>query len=59
MYFKLLKDKQQLFDICCKQEYSGKKDKHRCFLYRFSNHKDVLKPIVSEYLVSKKGFRVE
>jgi hypothetical protein len=56
---KLLKDNQQLFDIfVTKQEYSGKKDEHGRFLYRFSNYKDVLRPIVSEYLV-RKGFRVE
>jgi len=59
MYFKLLKDNQQLFDIfVAKQEYSGKKDEHGRFLCRFSNYKDVLKSIVSEYLVSK-GFYVE
>jgi len=59
MYFKLLKDNQQLFDIfVAKQEYSGKRDKHGRFLYSFSNYKDVLRPIVSEYLVSK-GFHVK
>jgi len=59
MYFKLLKDEQQLFDIfVAKQEYSGKKDRHGRFLYRFSNYTDVLRPIVSEYLVSK-GFSME
>jgi len=55
----MLKDNQQLFDIfVAKQEYSGKRDKHGRFLYSFSNYKDILRPIVSEYLVSK-GFHVE
>jgi hypothetical protein len=54
-----LKDNQQLFDIfVAKQEYCSEKDEHGRFLYRFSNYKDVLKPIVSEYSVSK-GFPVE
>jgi hypothetical protein len=49
---------ESLFDIfVAKQEYSGIKDEHGCFLYRFYNYKDVLRPIVSEYLVSK-GFHV-
>jgi peptidoglycan/xylan/chitin deacetylase (PgdA/CDA1 family) len=55
----MLKDNQQLFDIfVAKQEYSGKRDKHGRFIYHFSNYKDVLIPIVSEYLMSK-GFHVE
>ena len=59
MYFKLLKDNQQLFDIfIAKQEYGGRKDRYGRFLYQFSNNKDVLRPIVSDYLVNN-GFDVE
>jgi len=50
---------ESLFDIfVAKQEYSGKRDKHGRFLYGFSNYKDMLRLIVSEYLMSK-GFHVE
>jgi hypothetical protein len=48
MYFKLLKDNKQLFDILLPNKSIGsKKDKRGHFLYSFSNYKDVLRPIVS------------
>jgi len=56
----IIETKYKLFNIfTCKQEYEGKKDKHGRFLYRFSNYKDVLKPVVSEYLTSNGFLDVE
>jgi len=45
-----------LFDIFVnREEYRAKKDKLGRFLYQFSSNKDVLRPVVSNYLVDK-GF---
>ena len=54
----LLRNKD-LFDIfVAKQEYDGRKDRYGRFLYQFSNNKDVLRPVVSDYLINN-GFDVE
>jgi hypothetical protein len=59
MYTELLKDNPRLFDIfVARQEYTNKKDRFGRFLYKFSNYKDVLRPLVSEYLKDK-GFCIE
>lgn len=56
--FELIQNKD-LFDIfVAKQEYEGRKDRYGRFLYQFSNNKDVLRPIVSDYLINN-GFDVE
>ena len=57
--YDLLRDKN-LFDIfVTKQEYKERKDKYGRFLYAFSNNKDVLKPVVSEYLVENGFLKIE
>lgn len=38
-----------------KQEYEGRRDQYGRFIYQFSNNKDVLKPVVSDFLI-KNGF---
>lgn len=51
-----VKNNKRLFDIfVAKQEYGGRRDRHGRCLYEFSGNKDVLKPVVSSYLVNK-GF---
>ncbi|NAZ25418.1 MAG: hypothetical protein GU357_06640 [Thermofilum sp.] len=58
-FLELLKDNQNLFDIfVARDEYSCKKDKYGRCLYKYIKNKDVLRPIVSEYLF-KKGFYLE
>lgn len=55
----MIKDNKDLFDIfVAKQEYGGERDEHGRFLYRFSNYKNVLRPVCSEYLI-KKGFHID
>jgi len=58
LYDAIKRDKH-LFDIfVAKQEYEGRKDRYGRFLYQFSNNKDVLRPIVSDYLINN-DFDVE
>ncbi|MEM2144981.1 MAG: phosphoribosyltransferase family protein [Candidatus Jordarchaeaceae archaeon] len=55
----MLREREDLFDIyTAKEEYESKKDQHGRFLYQFSDSKEILLPVVSEYLVNK-GFNVD
>ena len=55
----LLRNKD-LFDIfVAKQEYEGRRDRYGRFLHQFSNNKDVLRPIVSDYLINNGFLDVE
>lgn len=55
-----LKRNKYLFDIfAAKQEYGCKKDTHGRFMYSYSKNWDVLKPVVSNYLVEKGLLNVE
>jgi hypothetical protein len=57
--YELLRNKN-LFDIfIAKEEYKGRRDEYGRFLYQFSNNKDVLRPIVSDYLISNGLFDME
>jgi len=57
--YELLRNKD-LFDIfVAKQEYEGRRDRYGRFLYEFSNNKDVMKPVVSDYLINNGFLDVE
>lgn len=51
----LLQNKEIADIFLAKQEYNGKKDQYGRFIYEFSNNKEALTPVVSNYLI-KKGF---
>jgi peptidoglycan/xylan/chitin deacetylase (PgdA/CDA1 family) len=56
--FEFIKNEDLLDLFVAKQEYENRKDKYGRFIYKFSNNKDVLRPIVSNYLVDN-GFKIE
>jgi len=59
-WYEKLKNDKRLFDVfVAKQECEGRRDRYGRFLYQYSDNKDVLKPIVSEYLINHGMLDVE
>jgi hypothetical protein len=54
----LLRNKDLIDLFVAKQEYEGRRDQYGRFIYQFSNNRDVLRPVVSDYLINN-GFDVE